>query len=97
VWFYAGLGATAVAGGLAVGFGIDTANRHASFARACGTDAPSCGNLASEGRAAQTRTNVMLGVTAGLGAATVVTALLVRWHSASLSVGVARVAFDARF
>jgi len=100
VWLYAGLGATvAAAGGLAVAFGVDTANRHASFARTCvTTPAPSsCATLASEGQAAQLRTNVMLGVTAGLAALSLATVLLVRWHDASLSVGAARVSFDARF
>ena len=39
----------------------------------------------------------MLGVTAGLGALSLATAFLVRWHDASLSVGAGRVSFDARF
>jgi hypothetical protein len=97
-WFYAGLGATAVAGGLAIGFGVDTASRHGSFDRACGPPGPSsCGSLASEGQAAQTRTNVMLGVTAGLGALTLASALLVRWRDVSISLDARRVSFDARF
>ena len=98
VWLYAGLGATvAAAGGLAIAFGVDTANRHTSFERSCATTLASCAHLASEGQAAQLRTNVMLGVTAGLGALSVATVLLVRWHDASLSVGTSRVSFDARF
>ena len=96
-WFYAGLGATAVAGGLAVAFGVDTANRHSAFARTCATEQPQCGELASHGQSAQTLTNVMLGVTAGLGVATLATGLLVRWHGASVSAGIGRVSFDARF
>ena len=98
VWLYAGLGATAVAGVFAVGSGVDTASRHTSFEHACvPTAVPTCAGLASDGRSAELRTNVLIGVTAGLGAATLVTALLVRWHDASLSVGAGRVAFDARF
>ena len=101
VWFYSGVGATAVAGGLALGFGVDTSNRHAAFERACGTPStpapPSCAGLAADGRDAQIRTNVLIGVSAGLGAAALLTALFVRWHAASVSVGVAAVSFDARF
>ena len=98
VWLYAGLGAAvAGAGGVAIAFGVDTANRHASFERSCATTPASCAHLASEGQAAQLRTNVMLGVTAGLGALSVATVLLVGWHDASLSVGTSRVSFDARF
>jgi hypothetical protein len=97
VWVYAGAVATAVAGGFAIGFGVDTANRHASFARECSTSAPSCSGLASQGQDAQLRTNVLIGVTAGLGVATLVTALFVRWHDASLSVGAGTVSFDGRF
>ena len=33
VWFYAGAAATAIAGGIAIASGIDTANRHATFVR----------------------------------------------------------------
>jgi hypothetical protein len=94
LFFYAGLGLTAVVGGFAIASGVDTADRHSAFEQHC---TPSCATLASQGQSAQTRTNVLLGVTAGLGVATLVTALLVRWHDASLSVGASRVAFDARF
>jgi hypothetical protein len=96
VWFYAGLGATAVAGGVTIASGVDTSSQHASFERTC-PGPSSCHDLASSGQNAQLRTNVMLGVTAGLGALTLATVLLVRWHDASLSVGTARVSFDARF
>jgi hypothetical protein len=96
VWFYAGLGVTAVAGAVTIASGVDTSNQHASFERTC-PGPSSCHDLASSGQNAQLRTNVMLGVTAGLGALTLATVLLVRWHDASLSVGTARVSFDARF
>ncbi|HEY3822067.1 MAG TPA: hypothetical protein VGL81_33100, partial [Polyangiaceae bacterium] len=96
LFFFAALGATAVAGGLSIASGVDTANRHASFDR-CLASAQSCAALSSSGQSAQTRTNVLLGVTAGLGVATLVTLVFVRWHDASLSVGSNRVSFDARF
>ena len=96
MWFYASLGATAVAGGVAIAFGVDTSSRHVAFERSCPAQ-PQCAGLASAGKDVQLRTNVLIGVTAGLGAATLVTALLVRWHDASVSVGAARVSFDARF
>jgi len=98
LWLYAGLGATAVAGAFTIGSGVDTANQHASFQRACGSSAaPGCDGLASGGRSAQERTNVLIAVTAGLGAATLVTALFVRWRDVSLSLDARRVSFDARF
>ena len=98
LWLYVGLGATAVAGGFAIGSGVDTANQHASFDHLCLTSAaPSCNGLASDGRSAQERTNVLIAVTGGLGAATLVTALFVRWRDVSLSLDARRVTFDARF
>jgi hypothetical protein len=98
-WFWALTSATAVAGGVTIGSGVDTAERHATFARTC-PGQPSCPRLGSEGQSAQTRTNVLVGVTAALGAATLVTALLVRWHgsgSAAVAAGPGTVWFDVRF
>ncbi|HEY8039833.1 MAG TPA: hypothetical protein VIF15_08580 [Polyangiaceae bacterium] len=98
-WLFVGIGATAVAGGLTIASGVDTADRHSHFQSVC-PGAVHCGDLASQGQSAQTRTNVLLGVTAALGVATLATAFLVRWHdgsSAGLSVAPGRVAFDARF
>ncbi|HEY8086208.1 MAG TPA: hypothetical protein VIF09_00135 [Polyangiaceae bacterium] len=97
VFFWLASGATVVAGGLTLASGVDTANRHSTFEGTCGTDAPGCSHLSADGKSAQLRTNVLLGVTAALGAATLVTAVLVRWHGASLSAGPASLAFDARF
>ena len=54
---------------LRAGFrGIDTANQHSTFANECtqGRQANNCDTLASNGQSAQTRTNVLLGVTGGL-------------------------------
>jgi hypothetical protein len=102
LFFEASLAATVVAGAFATGFAIDTASKHSAFAP-CLSSSPSssppssCSSLASQGRDAQLRTNVLLGVTGALAGATLVTALLTRWHSASLSVGAYRLSFDARF
>ena len=77
---------------------MDTSDRHSTFERSCGAaGAPGCSQLAADGKSAQLRTNVLLGVTAVLGAATLATAVLVRWHGASVSAGPASLAFDARF
>jgi len=103
-WFFVSLGATAVAGGIALWSGLDTASRHADFEAAhCGA-APSdpihCGQLASAGQSAQTRTNVLLGVTAALGVTTIAAAMLVQWHASdrvTASVGPGRAALAVRF
>jgi hypothetical protein len=54
----------------------------------------------SDGQSTQTRTNVLIGVTAALSAATVASAFLVRWHSgadARVGVGPGRAALVVRF
>ena len=95
VWFWVSAGATVLAGGVTIGSGIDTADRHATFTN-CSSQ---CSQLATEGRSAQTRTNVLIGVTAALGAATLATGLLVRWHGASATAVAVpgAVSFDVRF
>jgi hypothetical protein len=99
VWFWVSAGATVLAGGVTIGSGIDTADRHATFVR-CPASGP-CSQLASEGQSAQTRTNVLIGVTAALGAATLATVLLVRWHDASgtatATASPGALSFDVRF
>jgi hypothetical protein len=98
VWFLVGLGATAAAGGITIASGVDAAGRHSTFVNECqSTPAPSCHQDAIDGQSAQTRTNVLIGVTAVLGAATVATAFLVRWHDASIALGPGRVSVEARF
>jgi hypothetical protein len=100
LWFFTGLGVTFLAGGIAIGSGVDTASKASAFASSCRT-APSpaqgCGSLASAGQSAQTRTNVLLGVTAILGVATAVLVPLVRWHGVTAAVTLGGLAFDARF
>lgn len=77
-WFFASLGLTAIAGGVTIGLGADTAKRHDAFAGA-GCSGPvhgDCEALAAAGRAAQVRTNALIGVTAGLAAATAAVAVV---------------------
>jgi hypothetical protein len=101
VWFWVSAGATVLAGGVTIGSGIDTEQRHAAFARDCRSSPTTCSQLATEGQSAQTRTNVLIGVTAALGAATLATVLLVRWHGASgaatATAGPGALSFDVRF
>lgn len=65
-WFAAGLGVTAVAGGLAIGFGLDTLGKHDAFLLNRTEDG------ANAGRDAQLRTNLSIGVTAAAAVATAV-------------------------
>lgn len=100
VWFYVGLGATAIAGAATIVSGIDTANQHSHFAnRGCGGAVPplGCDTLASNGQSAQTRTNVLLGVTAGFAVLTAVTPFFVRWHDTRVGVSPAGVTVAGRF
>lgn len=97
-WFWVAAGATVVAAGVTTGFAVDTSNKHASFARECQpVSHPGCTTLQSQGQSSQTLTDVGLGATAVLAAATGVLALVVHWHDASVGLGPGRVTFDARF
>jgi hypothetical protein len=100
VWFYLGLGATGIAGVATIVSGVDTANQHSEFTSKCGSANPPVAcpvGLASSGQSAQTRTNVLLGVTAGLAAVTVVTVFFVRWHDTRVGVSPAGVTATGRF
>jgi hypothetical protein len=78
--------------------GVDTANQHSHYVSACpGGVGADCGTLRSNGQSAQTRTNVLLGVTAGLAAVTVVTVFLVRWHDTRVGLSPAGVTATGRF
>lgn len=84
VWFWVGVGATAVLGGAATVSWLDAEGTHRDFVRNGCSDAGSdaCDAQASAGRSAVTRTNVLLGVTAGAAIATAVIGLfLVPWRS----------------
>jgi hypothetical protein len=77
---FAGGGATAIALGVTVWSGIDTLSAKSTFL----TD-PTQQTL-QDGRDRQLRTNVLIAVTAGLGAATLASAFFVRWRSRGGSV-----------
>lgn len=72
-----GAGLTAVAGGLSVWSGLDTKSTHDDFtAQRCATQPTNaCDALASSGKSAETRSNVLFVTTAVLGVATLATAI----------------------
>jgi hypothetical protein len=72
-----GGGLTAVSLGVTIWSGLDTQSQKTTF-----TNAPTQQNL-DDGRSKEARTNVMIGVTAGLAALTGVTAIFVDWKSTS--------------
>lgn len=74
--FWSGVGLTAVASGLTIASGIDTTSRHGAFVDSgclVNISGAGCASSAEAGRAAETRTNVALGVS--IGAALVTTFL----------------------
>lgn len=82
--FWVGLALTTVAGGLTIASGVDTKNSPGSAAvrERCVGLGEACAEY-QLGRDKQLRTNVLLGVTAGLGATTAILGLfLTRWSSA---------------
>ncbi len=83
-YFFAALGVTAVAGGVSVWSALDTSHRHTQFVDAGCDHAPSssCDSLASDGHAAQTRTNVLFAVSGAFAVATATLGVLVRWKGA---------------
>jgi hypothetical protein len=83
VVFVVGAAATAVLGGITAWSALDTSKKHDDFASsgcaARGSDA--CDTAASSGTGAQTRTNVLLGATVFVGAATLlIGAAFTRWR-----------------
>jgi hypothetical protein len=93
VWFWVGLGATAIAGGATLWSGLDTDSKHQSFeSENCPrVGSTSCSSLGVAGSSAETRTNVLVGVTAAVGAATVVALIFTRWGSHTQRQGRVRV------
>jgi len=71
--FYVGAGLTAVVGGVLIWSGIDTlSNPGKDKVKAeCEKNAPDCTDLYNQGRSHQTRTNVLIGATSLVGAATI--------------------------
>jgi len=85
VVFWAGLGATAVAGGITIWSGIDTVNNPGEerVKAECAPHDEQCPTYL-EGRSKQTRTNILIGVTAGLAVATGVLAIVgIDWGGGS--------------
>jgi tetratricopeptide (TPR) repeat protein len=81
--FYVGAGLTAVVGGITVWSGIDTVNNPGAdrVKTGCGTQGEACA-LYQEGLSKQRRTNVLIGVTAGVGVGTLLVGLLATdWSS----------------
>ena len=72
--FWIGTGLTVAAGGVTIWSGIDTTNNPGADAvrNACQSGASNCQTLYNDGRSRQTRTNILAGVTAGLGVVTIV-------------------------
>jgi hypothetical protein len=73
--FWVGVGLTAVATGVTIWSGLDTQSNPGpdKVREACNATPPTdCNTLYDQGRSKQTRTNVLLGVTGGLGVATAV-------------------------
>lgn len=75
VWFGVGIGVTALAGGVAIGFGVDTLSKHDAFLQNRTTEG------ASAGQDAQLHTNIAIGVTAAAAVATAVIGYLALRHT----------------
>jgi hypothetical protein len=75
------LSLTAVSGGVLIWSGVDTINNPGVDAvrQACQNNQPNCQALYQQGLDAQTRTNVLIGVTGGLGLLTFVSIFLTQW------------------
>jgi hypothetical protein len=71
--FWVGTGVTAALGAVTLWSGLDTVKNPGEDAvhEACQNEHPDCRTLYDDGRRRQTRTNVLLGVTAGVGLATI--------------------------
>lgn len=94
IFFLGGAVLTAAAAGVTVWSGIDTMNEPGEDAvrAGCVGQGTEC-SLYQDGLAKETRTNVLIGVTAGLGATTLVLAILTDWDGdpeASATTGAAR-------
>jgi len=76
VFVVVGAGATALAGAFLIWSGVDTVNQKSTF-----DTSPTQANL-DTGRSDETRTNVLIGVTAGLAVATGVLAIFTDWKGA---------------
>jgi hypothetical protein len=77
VIFFVGAGVTGVLGGITIWSGVDTVNNPGAdrVKSECGTEGENCA-LYQEGLSKQRRTNVLAGVTAGVGVATILVGIL---------------------
>lgn len=106
IWFWAGAGATVVAGAVTAGFGLHALSTHDRFERdgcnvgASGPRAADCDATGRSGERATTITNVALGTTAVLAVATAAVGIFfVRWGDGSgvrLTGSVDRVGLELR-
>jgi len=97
--FLVGLGLTAVAGGVTIWSGIDTINNPGADAvrQQCAGKGETCPAYV-DGRASQLRTNILIGVTSGLGAVTAIVGLfLTQWSSPKQEPGPAPATARATF
>jgi hypothetical protein len=82
-WFFAAAGATAVLGGVAIWSGLNTVSLHDDWNNTGSADTN------ASGRSAQTRTNVLLGVTGAAALGTLALGLfVVDWHGGEARIGV---------
>jgi hypothetical protein len=91
--FLGGVAATAALGGVTIWSGVDTLNNPGPDAvrAACAGRGPSC-PLYQDGLAKETRTNVLIGATAGAGALTLLAAVFTDWGGGSTAEGSANAA-----
>lgn len=83
IWFWTGAGLTVALAGATAISGLDVNSQRDAFdGHRCGAvGSASCDDLASAGRSAVTRTNVLLGTAVVFGVATLVSAFFVSWKT----------------
>jgi hypothetical protein len=96
VFFIVGAVATAAVGGVAIWSGLDTVHRKDDYLKSLTQ------SQLDDGKAAQTRTNILIGVTAGLGALTFGTLFFTNWKGGSkeqvaIGIGPGAVSASGRF
>ena len=86
VFFFTGVGLSAVLGAVAIASGVDTARKHDDYFTAkCDTQPPTnpfCAGKSADGISAQHRTNLFIGISAAAAVTTAVIGIFfTRWHS----------------
>jgi hypothetical protein len=85
IYFLIGAGTTAALGGVTIWSGIDTVNNPgaAKVKDECNRGQPDCQSLYDKGRSAQLRTNILIGATSVVGAATAIVGIFAtNWSGA---------------